>query len=80
MQKHCGNIQEDHLDQNGWELEGIRKKLPKEEIVETRLKGSVRINQMEQCADKQKLYCKDKYIHDRVLRLENLCGYCSGVS
>lgn len=64
MQKHYGNIEEDHLNQDGWGLEGIRKKLPKEEMVKTSLKGLVRINQMEKCADKEKLPCKDKYIHD----------------
>lgn len=63
MRKHCGNIEEDHLYQDGWRLEGIRKKLPKEEI-KTSLKGLVRINQMEKCADKERLHCKDKYIHD----------------
>lgn len=26
MQKHCGNIQENNLKQNGWGLGGIRKK------------------------------------------------------
>lgn len=38
MQKHCGNIQEKNLNQNGWELEGIRKSLPKEEHLSQVLK------------------------------------------
>lgn len=72
MQKHCGNIQENHLNQNGWGLEGIRKRLPKEEMVEISLKGLVRINQMEKCIDKGKLHWKDKDIHDRVIYLGNI--------
>lgn len=32
-------------------------------MVETSLKGLVRINQMQKCASKGKLYCKNKYTY-----------------
>lgn len=58
MQKHHRNIQKNHLNQNGSGLEGLEKRLPKEEMVETSLKGLVRINQMEKCIHKGKLHTK----------------------
>lgn len=73
-------LQEDHLSQNDWRLEGIRKRLLKEEMVEPSLKGLVRINQVEKCASKGKQYCKNKYIHGESDIFEKPhYGYCSGV-
>lgn len=68
--KHCGSIQKDHLSQNGWGVEGIRKRLPKEEMVETSLKRLVRINQMVKCTKGNCITVK--YIHYGVIYLGNI--------
>lgn len=71
MQKHHRNIQEKSPKSECFGTGRIRKRLPKEEMVETSLKGLVRINQMEKCIHKGKLHTKNKYIHDRVIYLGN---------